>query len=195
MRHWLTLLVIALAISANADDRQTSFPDSKQLGKALDYFMGGKYHEALILMNKLDKAYNLNPRFKAYIGICHYHEWDYEQACRYLNDAMPQLEVYAPQERSVYYNIAAESHFMLEEYEKAIPLYEKRLLVCRDNEKGDAFYRLGFCYMFRQKWECAAEFFKSALLYYTKFMTPDSTSRIVQLERMIKGCEENIKTK
>lgn len=156
--------------------------------------MGGKYHEALILMDKLDKTYNLNPRFKAYIGICHYHEWDYGQACRYLNEAMPQLEIYAPQERSVYYNIAAESHFMLEEYEKAIPLYEKRLLVCRDNEKGDAFYRLGFCYMFRLKWECAAEFFKSALRYYTKFTTPDSTSRILQLERMIKGCEANIKT-
>ena len=102
--------------------------DSEMLERALDYFAGEKYHEALLLLNRLDKKYNLNPRFRAYIGVCYFHEADYKEACRYLDDTMSRLEVYSPGERSVYYNVAAESHFMLNEYEKAIPLYEKKLL-------------------------------------------------------------------
>lgn len=144
-----------------------------------------------MLLKKLDEKYNLNPRFKAYLGVCYFHEFDYEKACSYLDETINQLDVYSPAERSVYYNVAAESHFMLNEYEKAIPLYEKKLLVCCNEEKGDIYYRLGFCYMFNSKWECAAEYFKSAMSYYSTFNAGQKTTRMAQLDKMIKGCEEN----
>lgn len=164
--------------------------DSNRLGKALDYFAGGKYHEALILLVDIDKKYNLNPRFKAYIGVCYYYEWDYKEACRYLDAIIPELEVYAPHERSIYYNAAAESHFNLAEYNLAIPLYERQLLVCYDNEKGDAFYRLGFCYMFIEKRQIAADYFNSALQYYTRFNPSGKENRITQIGKMLNGLKE-----
>ena len=71
--------------------------------RALEYFTSAKYHEALLIFQRLDKEYKLNERFKAYIGLCYYHDWDYETAAKYLEDAMPKLEVFAPHERSVYY--------------------------------------------------------------------------------------------
>ena len=77
--------------------------------------------------------------------------------------------MYIRLQREVSIIMCAESHFMLNEYEKAIPLYEKKLLVCCNEEKGDIYYRLGFCYMFNSKWECAAEYFKSAMSYYIHF--------------------------
>lgn len=193
MMRLLVFIILLLALQTPADAQKKSNPDSKTLGKALDYFSGGKYHEALMLLAGLDKKYKLNPRFKAYIGICYYHEWEYERACKYMDEALPDLEVYAPQERSIYYNTAAESHFMLEEYEKAVPLYEKQLLVCHENEKGDIFYRLGFCHMFKADWLSAADYFTSALLYYDKYPIPDREPRTVQLKKMIKGCNEKLK--
>ena len=33
--------------------------DSEELGKALDYFTSAKYHEALLIFQRLDKEYNL----------------------------------------------------------------------------------------------------------------------------------------
>ena len=98
--------------------------DSEDLGKALDYFTSQKYHEALLIFQRLDKAYQLNPRFKAYIGLCYFNEWDYEMAAKYLDNAIPRLDAFAPHERSVYYYTAGESHFNMKQYEKAIPLYE-----------------------------------------------------------------------
>lgn len=194
MRRLLSLLLILLALNASASSQQKTNPDSQQLGKALDYFIGGKYHEALMLLTSLDKKYELNPRFKAYIGVCYYYEWEYELACQYLDKVMEKLEVYAPQERNIYYKSAAESHFMLQEYDKAIPFYERQLLVCFENEKADAFFRLGFCYMFEEKWECAIDYFKSAIVYYENFHTPDGQARKAQLEKMIKGCDDKMKS-
>ena len=95
-------------------------PDTRMLGKAVDYFASGKYHEALTLFVKLDKKYKLNPRFMAYIGICYYHEQEYTQACRYLDTSIPSLSIYAPAERGIYYHAAADSHFKLEQYAEAI---------------------------------------------------------------------------
>lgn len=193
MTRFLVFVIIFFLLPAHSIGQKNSNPDSKTLGKALDYFSGGKYHEALMLMRNLDKKYKLNPRFKAYMGICYYHEWEYDMACKYLDEAMPHLDVYAPHERNIYYNTAAESHFMLKEYEKAVPLYERQLLVCHDNEKADIFYRLGFCHMFMENWQNAADCFRAATLYYGRFYIPGRTSRVVQAEKMIKGCEEKIK--
>lgn len=191
MRRLLITLSLMAAVSLPAAGIQKDgITDTQRLGMAIDYFAGGKYHEALTLLVRLDKTYRLNPRFKAYIGVCYYHEWNFVQACRYLDEVMPHIEIYAPHERSIYYGAAAESHFAINEYSEAIPLYEKQLLVCYDNEKGDALYRLGFCYMFEEKFGQAAEYFRSALAYYNKYPKPDNGNRIEQIGNMIKGCED-----
>ena len=49
------------------------------------------------------------------------------------------LGAYAPHERSFYYFADAESHFNLGHYKQCIPLYEKQLELCYDNEKGEKY--------------------------------------------------------
>ena len=122
--------------------------DAERLARALDYFNSQKYHECLLILQPLAKHYKLNPRYLAYLGICLYQEWEYAEAVKYLDEAIPQLEGFAPQERSIYYWTDAESHFNLQHYQTAVPLYEKMLELCHDNEKPDAYYRLGFCHLF-----------------------------------------------
>lgn len=143
--------------------------DKDKLGMALDYFQSGKYHEALLMFKKLSRTYSLNPRFKAYMGVCCYYEPDYPNACRHFSEAGQQLESFAPHERSVYYYMAAQSFFHTEKYEKAIPLYEKTLSVCYDNEKGDALFGLASCYEKIDSTATAAEYFSSAGAYYKRF--------------------------
>lgn len=193
MRRFV-LLFLAIIIPLAADAQRQKSAESEELGKALEYFSSGKYHEALILFGKLDKKFNLNPRFKAYIGVCYYYEWDYENACKYLNTALPDIENYAPHERSVYYYCNAESHFQLGKYKEAIPLYEKLLNVCFNNEKGDALYRLGFCYMFNEDWANARDYFSSAIAFYERFseITPTLSARLQQIKNMVKGCEKEL---
>ena len=168
--------------------------DTEQLGKALDYFNSEKYHEALIIFHRLDNKYKLNPRFRAYIGLCYYYEWDYKKATEYFDVMIPQLEALSPHERNVYYYANGESHFNLQQYEQAIPMYEKTLTVCYENEKGDALYRLGFCYMFLQQWANARDYFRAADRYYRRYRnTNDLQSRLTQIEKMTEGCERNMK--
>lgn len=186
----ICIFVSLLALAAIGQTART-MPDKEQLEIALDYFSSSKYREALTLLTKLDKKYKLNPRFKAYIGVCHYYEWNYKEACKYLDATIKDIEVYAPHERSIYYFTDAESHFFLEEYEKAIPLYEKMLNVCFNNEKGDAFFRLGFCYLQINENKVALDNLNSALLYYEKFgYSDDKKARIVQIKKMIEGLKK-----
>ena len=186
----ICIFVSQLALAAIGQTART-MPDKEQLEIALDYFSSSKYREALTLLTKLDKKYKLNPRFKAYIGVCHYYEWNYKEACKYLDATIKDIEVYAPHERSIYYFTDAESHFFLEEYEKAIPLYEKMLNVCFNNEKGDAFFRLGFCYLQINENKVAQDNLNSALLYYEKFgYSDDKKARIVQIKKMIEGLKK-----
>lgn len=170
--------------------------DAEQLAKALDYFNSQKYHECLLILQPLAEHYKLNPRYRAYLGICLYQEWEYEDAIRYLDEAIPQLEGFAPQERSIYYWTDAESYFALQRYDNAIPLYEKMLTLCHENEKADAYYRLGFCHLFvaeggndsiREKTK-ARECFEQALLGYLKYRNNSSEkARITQIKHMIQG--------
>ena len=167
--------------------------DSQKLGMALEYFQSGKYHETLIILEKLDLQYKLNPRFRAYLGVCYYYEWDYKNACKYLDELMPQLEVFAPHERSVYYFANAESHFFLGEYDKAIPLYESMLLVCYDNEKADALFRIAYCYLSKKDWQNGHEYLCYARDYYQTFPNENKAARLEQIKTMIAGCEEKMK--
>ena len=187
------LLLMVFASCANAQPRQRQKSEaSEQLGMALDYFSSGKYHEALLIFSRLDKQYNLNPRFHAYMGVCQYYEWNYEEACKLLSEALPKHEGLAPHERSIYYFPCAESYFIREKYAEAIPYYEQHLNVCYENEKADALYRIAFCNMFTNNKPLALEYFTSALSYYEKHPN-NATARIAQLKNVIKGLEEELK--
>lgn len=194
-RQYAIILVSILGIliwkTGSINARQNNpINDTDRLGMALEYFQSQKYHEALLLFKKLDEEYDLNPRYRAYIGLCHYHLWEYEKACSYLDSVMPNLTVFAPHEQSVYYYANAESHFYLKNYKAAIPCYERMLNVCYDNEKADALYRIGFCYMFTEDWKNAYEYFSGSLAYYQQFGNQTKLNpRLAQIKNMINGCK------
>lgn len=158
--------------------------DSERLDLAIDYFQSKKYHEAMLILQPLNKKYQLNPRFKAYLGVCYYYEWEYRKATEMIDSLLPKLSVFAPQEQSVYCLVSAESHFNLNEYEEALKRYEQMLNLCHDNEKGDAYYRMGFCYMQLNNEDIAEECWDSALNYYEAFPNDKNKARIAQLKRM-----------
>ena len=122
--------------------------DAEQLARALDYFSSEKFHECLMLLQPLNRRYKLNPRYRAYLAVCLYYEWEYDEAVKLFDEVIPLLQGVAPHELSLYYWMDAESYFALQQYDRALPLYEKMLPLCRDNEKPDAYYRLGFCHLF-----------------------------------------------
>ena len=122
--------------------------DAEQLARALDYFSSEKFHECLVLLQPLNRRYKLNPRYRAYLAVCLYYEWEYAEAIRLFDEVIPLLQGVAPHELSLYYWMDAESYFALQQYARALPLYEKMLPLCRDNEKPDAYYRMGFCHFF-----------------------------------------------
>lgn len=122
--------------------------DAELLARALDYFASEKFHECLVLLQPLDERYKLNPRYRAYLAVCLYYEWEYAEAIRLFDEVIPLLQGVAPHELSLYYWMDAESYFALQQYDRALPLYEKMLPVCWENEKPDAYYRLGFCHLF-----------------------------------------------
>ena len=122
--------------------------DAEQLARALDYFSSEKFHECLVLLQPLNRRYKLNPRYRAYLAVCLYYEWEYDEAVKLFDEVLPLLQGVAPHELSLYYWMDAESYFALQQYDRALPLYEKMLPLCRDNEKPDAYYRMGFCHLF-----------------------------------------------
>lgn len=176
--------------------------DAEQLARALDYFSSEKFHECLVLLQPLNRRYKLNPRYRAYLAVCLYYEWEYDEAVKLFDEVIPLLQGVAPHELSLYYWMDAESYFALQQYDRALPLYEKMLPLCRDNEKPDAYYRLGFCHLFaaessgsseslgastaeRKK---AKECFELSLEGYIKYRnTPNEQARIAQIRHMIGG--------
>lgn len=192
MIKWLWAVILTTALSLPFITPPPD--DSERLGMALEYFQSGKYHEALLLFEQLDKTYDLNPRYHGYMGVCYYYEWAYEEACQYLDEAIPKLDAFAPHERSVYYYVDGESHFQLQQYKQAIPYFERALTVCFENEKGDIHYRLGMCYMFAEEWQAARDHYRIALDNYVALRnTPDMQARIYQTSHMMKGCEDKMK--
>lgn len=162
--------------------------DAEQLARALDYFASEKFHECLVLLQPLNRRYKLNPRYRAYLAVCLYYEWEYAEAIRLFDEVLPQLQGLAPHELSLYYWMDAESYFALQQYARALPLYEKMLPLCRDNEKPDAYYRLGFCHLFAAERKKAKECFEFSLEGYLKYRnTPNEKARIAQIRHMIGG--------
>ena len=185
--------------------------DAEQLARALDYFSSEKFHECLMLLQPLNRRYKLNPRYRAYLAVCLYYEWEYAEAIRLFDEVIPQLQGLAPHELSLYYWMDAESYFALQQYDRALPLYEKMLPLCRDNEKPDAYYRMGFCHLFAEESSGASssekvsgssessgssaeerkkakECFELSLEGYLKYRnTPKEKARIAQIRHMIGG--------
>ena len=162
--------------------------DAEQLARALDYFSSEKFHECLVLLQPLNRRYKLNPRYRAYLAVCLYYEWEYAEAIRLFDEVIPQLQGLAPHELSLYYWMDAESYFALQQYDRALPLYGKMLPLCRDNEKPDAYYRMGFCHLFAEERKKAKECFELSLEGYLKYRnTPKEKARIAQIRHMIGG--------
>ena len=189
MTRTIISLFLILILSSEGWAQQK---ESDQLGMAIEYFQSGKYSEALTIFSRLEKTNTLNPRFRAYIGVCHYYEWNFEKAALYLDEAIPKLDSFSPHERSFYCFACAESHFNTGDYSKALPYYEMMLNLCHDNEKADAYYRIGFIHMFNGKWIEALDNFQSALVYYRQYR-PEEKARIAQIRNMINGCAEKIR--
>lgn len=184
---FLLLLLTEVPLCAQSN------PDAEQLGKALEYFTAGKYHESLLIFQRLDRQYALNDRFKAYIGLCHYYEWDYKQAASCLDEVADRLDNFSPHERSVYYYAAAESHFQLADYEKALPYYLKDAQLCYDNEKGDVYYRIGLCHAFAKRWQEAVDAYTLAERYLSLYRPADDTkARRAQIRHMLQGCRREL---
>lgn len=170
--------------------------DAEQLARALDYFASEKFHECLVLLQPLNRRYKLNPRYRAYLAVCLYYEWEYAEATRLFDEVIPLLQGLAPHELSLYYWMDAESNFALQQYARALPLYEKMLPLCRDNEKPDAYYRMGFCHLFaaesseasNEERKKAKECFELSLEGYLKYRnTPNEKARIAQIRHMLGG--------
>lgn len=162
--------------------------DAEQLARALDYFASEKFHECLVLLQPLNRRYKLNPRYRAYLAVCLYYEWEYAEAIRLFDEVIPLLQGVAPHELSLYYWMDAESYFALQQYDRALPLYGKMLPLCRDNEKPDAYYRMGFCHLFAEERKKAKECFELSLEGYLKYRnTPKEKARIAQIRHMIGG--------
>ena len=185
--------------------------DAEQLARALDYFSSEKFHECLVLLQPLNRRYKLNPRYRAYLAVCLYYEWEYDEAVKLFDEVIPLLQGVAPHELSLYYWMDAESYFALQQYARALPLYEKMLPLCRDNEKPDAYYRMGFCHLFAAESSGASssekasgssessgasnverkkakECFELSLEGYLKYRnTPNEQARIAQIRHMIGG--------
>ncbi len=185
-------LLMALALLTRPAPLRAQHSDSQQIGRAIDYFQSGKYHEAMLLLSVLDKKYSLTPRYRAYLGVCYYYEWQYDKCCALLDSVIPQLSAYAPHERAVYYYANAESHFQQGQYAQAIPYYEQMLTVCFENEKAANYYRLGLCHTFLRDYTSALSCLESALNYYERFQLPESSQRMAQIKHMIAGCKEKL---
>lgn len=173
------LMAIDLMNLQGMNDWMSKLSDSDKLSLAVNYFQNGKYHEALLIFGKLNKKYKLNPRFLAYTGVCMYYDGDYENAAATFEKVIDKVSVFSPHEQAVYYYCAAESKYHIGKFSEAIPLYERHLVMCYNNEKGDSLYSIGLCYKKLGKTEQAQEYLIQALAYYRKFNDKDKM-RIVE---------------
>lgn len=190
LRRLLLILLCFVSVSAFSQGKKA---DTEALGRALEYFQSQKYHEALLIFQRLDQSYKLNARYKAYIGLCYYYDWDYKKATEYFDTFLPKLSMLAPEERALYYYADGESHFQLGHYDQAILLFQSALALCHDRDKGDSWFRIGFCHYFLQQPALAQGCFLVAEYYYATFRnSPDLQARRQQMAHMMRGLRPEI---
>lgn len=187
------ILILFTSLSAGGQNlnQKKIKSDSQLLGLAISYFQGSKYHEAKLILQRLDKKYQLNPRFRAYLGVCYYYDQEYERATTCLDSVIPQLKFFAPQELSFYYYADGESYFSLKKYARASLLYDQASIRCHENEKAEIFYKLGLCYSFLQQWHLALDALQKAYIYYHQFF-PEAKARIAEIRNLIFACCQEI---
>lgn len=181
------MLMFITTLPAEGQNAIQKKRDSQQLGFAISYFQGGKYHEAKLILQRLDKKYQLNPRFRAYLGVSYYYDQEYEQATNCLDSVIPQLQAFDPQELSFYYYADGESYFTLGKYAQAAPLYDQAQARCHEDEKAKICYRLGLCYTFLKQWHKALDALQSALVYYQQYQ-PQEKAKIAEIRNLISAC-------
>lgn len=176
---------------------QDTAEDKEMLARAVEYFNGEKYHEAGIIFRNLNKKYNLNTRFKAYLGICELKDWNYPAVTEIFDSIYTDLAVYAPLEQNVYYNAAAESHFNLGNYHAALKYYELALTVCANKEKADICFKAGICCLqfdddnnsdsTNDARAAAKEYLTKSLNFYNEYSTgKDEHDRMKQISTMLR---------
>lgn len=181
LRHTLTTIAILVAATLPLHAQQA---DKEQLGRAIEYFQTAKYHECMLILARLDSAYTINPRFRAFLGVCYYYEGQYAKAAEYLEATIPQLRAFSPQELGLYNWLCGECLFKQEQWQRAIAYYEATTLMRHGNGKADALYRLGFCYINLHDMRVAKDYLESALAYYERAGSPDYKARVAQLRNM-----------
>jgi len=183
------LLIFSLFfLSMVSSFAQGTSEDKENLSRAIEYFNNEKFHEAGLLLRNLNKIYNLNTRFKAYLGVCEYHDWNYTAVTEIFDSIYTELSVYAPLEQNVYYNVAADSHFNLTNYREALKYYELALKVCSKKEKGDLCFKAGFCCYQLKRMSEAKIYFTRSLSYYRMNPTGnDDKARISQIRKMLRA--------
>lgn len=159
-------VIICLLFSITTAAQPSKESDSNLLGIAVEYFQGGKYHEAIITFEKLKRHYTLNPRFSAYLGMSYYKEQKYEEAVENLSTAIPELTAFSPKEQAVYIFCCAESLFELGRYEEALRYYEMILPLVEGNDKGDVLFHTAFSHY---------------LLNGNEAITPESAQTVIEL--------------
>lgn len=185
--------ITAVCLVSTAIHASTQQADKEKLGRALEYFQAEKYHESMLILSHLDSLYTLNPRIRAFLGVCYYYEGMYDKAEHYLEENIPKLSSFSPQELSVYNWLCGESLFKREQWQKAIAFYERTALLSTGKEKADALYRIGICYINTANWENAMDSMEQALLYYIRYSSATDGARITQIKNMINGISNRIK--
>ena len=192
LREWqnhrsiiLLLLVLAFPQTSYSQTKYDNISDKEKLNKAVDYFQSGKYHESIILFKQLEKRFNLNYRFRAYMGVCYYYDHEYRLCDSIISSVSDKLEGCAPHERSVYYYCAAVSSLETGKLKQAINYFEKTLLLCYDNEKGNILGHIAKCYLGLDKVDVAQEYLLSAKAYINSY---GGEWTMQKLEREIRSC-------
>ncbi|MEE1152811.1 MAG: tetratricopeptide repeat protein [Prevotella sp.] len=176
MRRLIPYYIYILCLIPQIGLAQKSM-DAELLGKAIEYFGGGKYHEAMLNFEKLKVTYRLNPRFEAYLGVCYYKEEEYEKAAKTLQAVIPSLAPFTPNERATYCFSCAESLFMICQYDSAATYYKKTLPDCRKDDLGDVYFRLGFCALFTEDYDKAIDDFGFANFWFGKTRKTDNETK------------------
>lgn len=192
MKLWLILLMLtAPAVHTIARDKAG---EVELLGKAIEYYQGGKYHESILAFEKLGRTYKLNPRFTAYLGMSYYKEMQYEEAAKYLKRCLPELQAYSPHEQAVYAYSCAESLFQLERYTEAIEYYEQALPLVSGNDRGDVLFHNAFAhYLTQGETPEVVRLFSEALSAYKADATNATSlqvARLKQTETMLRGMKK-----
>lgn len=190
------LLNLAPFLGVSAQERSQ---DTELLGRAVEYFHGGKYHECVLMFEKLQQDYRLSPRFLAYLGVSYYKEGQYVEAVSALEKALPSLDGFAPKERAVYTYSCAESLFALQRYRESLVYYEQAMSLTEGNDRGDVLFHTAFAHYLDAPVESGTsspsdstviQLFREALTLYranTVSATPLQTARRRQCEIMLKG--------